>query len=181
MIMNTFIRIPKKIYRTIRKNLLPPNMEVEESAFVFAKVSKQEEKVVFEYNDCYFVTKDDYEIQTSSHIELKDDMRPRMIKRASDTGTSLIEIHSHLYSPAEFSGSDLYGFKEFVPHVWWRLKKQPYAAIVLSVKDFDSFVWIDSPDKPESLSELQLTRFLGSQKLEPNRLSSKGVHYGKLL
>ena len=68
-----------------------------------------------------------------------------------------LEVHSHLGKyPAEFSGSDYYGFEEFVPHVRWRLKGQPYAAIVFTKKDADGFVWLDRGNRPYRLRGIEI-------------------------
>jgi hypothetical protein len=79
-----------------------------------------------------------------------------MIKRAHDLNASVIELHSHPFSKhAEFSPSDLSGFSEFIPHVWWRLKGRPYAAIVLAPTGFDSLAWLENPTTPNGLLQIQ--------------------------
>jgi len=86
-------------------------------------------------------------IQTSYHIELADVVRARVIKRAHDLGATLIEMHSHLGKwPAQFSPSDIAGFHEWVPHVRWRLKGKPYAALVVTRRGFDGLAWIESEE-----------------------------------
>ena len=93
------------------------------------------------------VLTDDFVIQTSFHIELTDAVRARVIKRAHDLGATLVEMHSHLGKwPAQFSLSDIAGFHEWVPHVRWRLKGKPYAALVVTRKGFDGLAWIESED-----------------------------------
>ena len=68
---------------------------------------------------------------------------------------AIIELHSHVcLKGACFSPTDLQGFKEFVPHVWWRLNKKPYAAIVFSKSDFDAFVWVDDPEQYRQITEI---------------------------
>ncbi len=99
-------------------------------------------------------------------------MRPKIIKRAFDEQASIIEIHSHPYDlPARFSGSDLVGFEDFVPHVWWRLRGAPYSALVFSQTDFDGLVWVDNPRMPIQLEELKV----GIRSLQPNRLTLNGT------
>jgi hypothetical protein len=86
------------------------------------------------------------------HLELTDEMRARVIKRAHDLGACLGEFHSHRgRERPSFSPSDLLGFEEFVPHVWWRLKGRPYLAMVVSTEGLDGLVWRSGPRRPERL------------------------------
>ena len=97
-----------------------------------------------------------FKVQSAGYLELTDETKASIIKKAHDTESSLVEFHSHpSSSKASFSGSDLSGLEEFVPHVMWRLKKRPYAAVVVSRSNFDSLFWA-TPDRPELLSELDV-------------------------
>ena len=118
----------------------------------------------------------EYEYKSRYHIELKDGIRPKIIKMAADSDTSIIEIHSHPFAEqARFSYSDFSGFKEFVPHLFWRLKNKPYAAIVFSKNDFDSLAWMETPNIPEQTTEL----LIDEKHLFPNCLSlKKEIDYG---
>jgi hypothetical protein len=81
------------------------------------------------------------------HFELTDKTRAYVIKRAHDSDGCLIEGHSHDDpDPPALSASDLFGFREFVPHVWWRLHGRPYTALVVSQGGLDGFVWRRGPD-----------------------------------
>jgi hypothetical protein len=87
------------------------------------------------------------------HVVLADDVRPRVIKTAWDRNECLIEAHSHgPRGHAEFSPSDLLGFEEWVPHVTWRLRGRPYAALVVAGDKWDALVWIDrAPVAPAAI------------------------------
>src|SRR5579862_3125709 len=64
----------------------------------------------------------DFEIQTDFHVSLTESVRPRLIKDAWDSNSVLVEAHSHVDGdPAAFSRSDLAGFRDWVPHMLWRL------------------------------------------------------------
>jgi hypothetical protein len=103
------------------------------------------------------VERDGYEVQTAVHVALTDEKRIEMIKWAWEEGASLVEVHSHgSWDPAGFSGSDLYGFEEWVPHLWWRLKGRPYAALVMAASSFDALAWVDAADLAEQVEELQV-------------------------
>jgi hypothetical protein len=84
-----------------------------------------------------------FEHQSAYHVTLRDEIRPEIIKWASDADACLVEVHSHGDDGiAWFSPSDLYGFDEWVPHVRWRLRGRPYAAIVTAGDSFDALAWL---------------------------------------
>src|SRR6266487_1407438 len=106
-------------------------------------------------------------------MELADETRAQVIKRAHDLGASMVEFHSHPYPwPARFSESDRVGLEEFVPHVWWRLKGRPYAAVVVAPSGFDGLVWMTSPDRPEQLDGIAC----GDRLLRPTGLTLRHWH-----
>jgi hypothetical protein len=78
-------------------------------------------------------------------------------KWAWDAGASLVEAHSHGDTvPACFSPSDLLGLDVWVPHLRWRLRGRPYAAIVTAGDTFDAIAWIDGADQPEQIHHLEI-------------------------
>jgi hypothetical protein len=110
---------------------------VEQVAIVFATVDPQGDDIVFNAREVYLATPDDFEFHSGYHIELTDEARARIIKKAWDTGTTPVEFHSHPGDagdlwPAMFSASDMYGFSDYVPHCRWRLRGRPYLAVVVS-------------------------------------------------
>lgn len=114
---------------------------------------------------------DGFEAQTDRFIELTDEIRAKVIKRAHDLSATLVEFHSHLYqSKARFSESDLIGFNDFVPHVMWRLKRRPYVAIVVAGSTFDGLVWLADPKVPVNLTELRI----GPKSLSPTGTTLNG-------
>jgi hypothetical protein len=101
------------------------------------------------------VPADGFEGQSDLHLTLRDDVRADVIKWAWDNRACLIEAHSHRAGrPASFSPSDIWGFDEWVPHLWWRLRGRPYAAIVIAGDTFDALAWIDGADAPEQVEHL---------------------------
>jgi hypothetical protein len=102
------------------------------------------------------VVGDGYAVQTDQHVVVADETRAEMIQWAWRENLSLVEIHSHGdWAPAQFSGSDIYGFQEWVPHLWWRLRRRPYAAIVSAGDTFDAWAWTLDPQRPLQVSELE--------------------------
>lgn len=94
--------------------------------------------------------------QRELHVSLSDEARTAVIKWAMVEDGCLIEAHSHgKWSPATFSAFDLRMLDEWVPHLWWRLRRRPYAALVTSHVDFDALAWIDGPRMPEQIDGIE--------------------------
>ena len=96
-----------------------------------------------------------FEAQSDFHLTLRDDVRADVIKWAWDHNACLVEAHSHLPDgPASFSPSDIWGFEQWVPRVWWRLRGRPYAAIVTAGDTFDAVAWIEDAETPEQVEQI---------------------------
>lgn len=168
----SIIHIPKRIYKQIMGHLVHPQMSVEEVAFIFAHVfNTNSQKLQFKYVDWYPVAPDEFTIQTAGHVELKDEIRPTILQRATKLKCTIIEFHSHISNSSFFSGSDLYGFREFVPHIRWRLDGKPYAAIVVTKKDFDALVWLNGNNKPQLLTQIEITGIFFKKRIYPNGIT----------
>ena len=158
------VSVPKRIYRTVRRHLLPRWHRVEEAAFLYVVPTED----AFEYLEWFPVPASGFASRSAYYLELDDKTRAKVIKRAHDLGASIVELHSHLGRVRpRFSPSDLAGFRDFVPHVLWRLKYLPYFAVVMTRTGFDGFVWKSGPDTPERLHGIQV----GSLLLSPTKLS----------
>lgn len=138
------LRLPAAVFRAMRRHLLPVHSRLEQGAFLFSRyVVDEKRNPVFTYVDWMPLKTDDYAEQYQDYLELTDAARARIIKRAHDLDTCLMEFHSHPGPyPAAFSPSDMHGFAEFVPHVRWRLKGKPYAAVVIAPSGFDALAWV---------------------------------------
>lgn len=100
---------------------------------------------------------DAFEHQSEYHVSLRDEMRPEIIGWAARAGACLVEVHSHgEHGTPRFSPSDVFGFDQWVPHVRWRLKKRPYAAIVTAGERFDALAWIGTGVEPVQVQRLEL-------------------------
>jgi hypothetical protein len=98
-------------------------------------------------------------LQSDIHVRLSEAAQAEAIKWAWDQDACLIEAHAHgEHGGACFSPSDLYGFSEWVPHLWWRLGRRPYAAIVTAGEDFDGLAWIESPREATQVVAVELDR-----------------------
>jgi hypothetical protein len=164
------ILLPAGTHDEVLGHLLPAEAEHEEAAFAFVAPAKTA-SVTFAVLEWYAVPPDGFAYRSKYGIELTDATRATVIKRAHDLGASLVELHSHPYPrPAEFSPSDLAGFEEFVPHVWWRLKARPYFALVVAPGSFDALCWMSSPETPGPLGGLRI----GHRLLAPTNLTGRG-------
>lgn len=157
MIGNIFLEIPKDVYSSLRLHLLSDKTLDEQAAFAFVRQVNTGGCLTFQFLEWQPLYPSDFESQFEDYLELADHARARIIKRAHDLGSSLVEFHSHPHSKsASFSVSDRIGFEEFVPHIWWRLRGKPYLAVVVSKKSFDVLVWTDDPLKPQKLDAIKV-------------------------
>ena len=162
------LHLPREVHEALLAHLLPPHRGPEEAAFVFARVVEAARSCTFEYVEWFAVPADGFMSRSRFHFELSDATRATLIKRAHDLDVSLIEFHSHHGPwPAGFSGTDWAGFEEFVPHVRWRLRGRPYAAVVVTLTGFDALVWHGATDEPRPLDAI----VVDGQRQEPTRRS----------
>lgn len=156
--MSGVIEISDAAWRELRDHLLPPNSQIEEGAFLLARHEQTDGKhTVFRHIETILLKRQDFASQEDDYLELADETRGRLIKRAHDLEASLVEFHSHPGPyPACFSPADLHGFSEFVPHVLWRLKQRPYAAVVVAPSGFDGLIWSPPAHQPMALKALSI-------------------------
>jgi len=157
MTVPILIDLPSNIKDELWAHLMPKGFLSEGAAFVFVSNCQEADAYVFTFLDWFPVPSTGFSSRSSFHLELKDEIRGLVIKKAHDLGVSIIEFHSHSGRwPASFSGSDLSGLEEFVPHVWWRLKGRPYGAVVVARSGFDGLIWLHSPGKPLRLDAIRV-------------------------
>ena len=97
-----------------------------------------------------------FESRSDFHLTLRDEVRADVIKWAWDNDACLVEAHSHLDAGlASFSPSDISGFEQWVPRLWWRLRARPYAAIVTAGETFDALAWIEGASDPEQVRHIE--------------------------
>jgi hypothetical protein len=108
--------------------------------------------------------------RSAFRFELDHATQAEVVKRAHDHDSCIIEFHSHL-SPAtaSFSGTDISGLCEWVPHVRWRLQQRPYAALVVVPGTFDALLFSDTGSLPRSLNLLTV----GEAQLRPTGITIK--------
>jgi hypothetical protein len=172
------IVIESERFDALQKHLFPEDFAGERAAFLFAKTVSDGRTVQFDAVEHLLVDESGVRYSSLGYLELTDETRGRVIKRAHDLETSLVEIHSHrLPFPAEFSPTDIDGLREFVPHVWWRLRGRPYLAVVAAPESFDGLAWIHDAESAECLDELMI----GDRVMQTTGRSMKGWYkeYGE--
>lgn len=170
------IDLPLNVKEALWTHLLPRRFVSEEAAFLFVRSEEEASGCIFRPLDWYTVLPLGFSSRSAFHFELTDETRGAVIKRAHDLGASLVEFHSHSGRwPATFSASDLSGFEEFVPHVWWRLRGRPYGAVVVGRSGFDGLMWLHDPHGPVHLDGILVEgRLLKATKLSLLRLERYG-------
>lgn len=156
--MGGVINMTDAAWRELRNHLLPPDSQLEEGAFLLARHTQTVgQHLVFQHLETILLRRSDFNHQQCDYLELTDEARARVIKRAHDNNASLIEFHSHPGPyPACLSQADMQGLREFVPHVLWRLKQRPYAAVVVAPSGFDGLVWSPPDRQPVSLHSVTI-------------------------
>jgi hypothetical protein len=148
----TVIAATGEIYRSARDHL---RGRIEQVGFFLADFD--EGRSAFVLSEWRPMPPEAFEFQSSYHVTLRDEIRPEIIKWAWDAGACLIEVHSHGDEGfAGFSPSDIWGLDEWVPHVRWRLRGRPYAAIVTAGDTFDALAWLDGTGEPSQVERLEV-------------------------
>ena len=141
-------------------------------AFMFARVFKKEGVVSFDFIDMDLVQ--EHELESSGYygIELGEDIWNRIMAKAFRLNASLIEAHSHPFSEKNvgFSQYDMKGFKELVPHLWWRMGGVPYGALVFGQRDFDALFWTENPHNYQLLHSIITNE---GRKLKPTNITAQ--------
>jgi hypothetical protein len=98
------------LHAALWAHLLPENNRHEQAAFLFCRSKAEGDYVALEAIDAAFLQAADFAAQYRDYLELTDECRIGLIKRAHGLGAALAEFHSHPGPwPAAFSPSDRYG------------------------------------------------------------------------
>lgn len=147
--------MPTEIHDAILGHLFPKGDRREQGGFLFCRFEEMTQ--MFDVMEWLPLTGTDYASQERDYLELSDETRAGLIKKAHDMGASLVEIHCHPgQAKVAFSLADWMGFRDFVPHIRWRLAKRPYGALVYGYGCVDGFAWVDDSKQPISISGIQV-------------------------
>jgi hypothetical protein len=152
--MPVSLEVSGELYVPLIRHLLRPHGVDEEAAFLFTRSVSSDRGLRLVAEESILLAPDAFSFRSARYLELTDLTQRMLIKRAHELGAGLVEVHSHPKFGAEFSGSDKQGLREFVPHVWWRLKGKPYAAIVVAPHGFDALAWVADPRVPQMLESM---------------------------
>lgn len=162
------IVIPAAVHSLVMHHLLPHTAYDEEAAFLFLRDEASANAQTLTFIDWLPVERSGFAYQSAGYLELADDMRPLLLRRAHELSACLVEMHSHPYDyPAAFSSTDLNGLADFVPHVRWRLKGRPYVAIVVAPSGFDALAWCGPSNQPITVESI----LAGDDILRPTNLT----------
>lgn len=169
------ISLSQAVYQSLIDHLLPKGSDDEEAAFLFVRGDCNSAQPVLTVIDWFGVDRAGFATQSSGYLELVDEMRPTLIKRAHDLAACIVEMHSHPHPwPAAFSPTDLRGLNEFVPHVRWRLKGKPYVAVVVAPTGFDALAWTNESGKSEEILGISIDGTL----LRPTAITFANLNAG---
>lgn len=162
------LHLAEDAYARLQDHLFPPHdPENEQCAFLFTR-PRNGAAPDLEVVEMLLIPPAGFEVQSPHYLELTDETRAGLIKRAHDLEAGLVEVHTHPgWRTAGFSYSDLSGFDEFVPHVMRRLPGRPYLAIVVTPRDFDALVWLEYRSAPSPLEFLSV----GTRRMRPTGLT----------
>jgi hypothetical protein len=149
----TSLSMPASTYAELIAHL--SSRKVEQVAFLFTGPPLPARPL--RVSEIHRVPREGFDYQSDYHVALTDAVRGQVIKRAHDLEGCLVEVHSHAEGPPVwFSGSDLRGFADWVPHVRWRLRRRPYIALVFAGQAFDALVWEGEDQAPTPLASLEV-------------------------
>ena len=165
------LKLDKDLQSRLWSHLLRKDTMREQAAFLFCMTEPADDGISFVAVDQVFLGPEDFVAQHTDYLELMDETRIRLIKRAHVLEASLAELHSHPGPwPAAFSLSDRTGLKETVPHMRWRLQERPYLAVVVAPSGFDALVWSRHARIPEPLTGIDV----GGEFMTPTNFSLGG-------
>jgi len=162
--MSHEIFITADVLHRVRHHLF--QNQLEQAAFLFATTETKDEAVRFHVEDFYLVPTSGWDVQMDVYLEMTAEERAKILKRARDRNTAIIDCHSHPHSQEEvwFSPSDHVGITEFAQYVRWKLKAKPFAALVFGETSIDGVVWQGDFACAEPLATLSI---VGQGRLRP--------------
>ncbi len=162
--MRYVVTIPRDLVRSLRVHLF--QNELEQGAFLFARMVETLEELHIEAVDAYLIPPDGWQVQLEAYLEMSDAERAKIMKIARDGNFAVVDCHSHPGSEDHvwFSPSDRDGITEFAAYAKWKLDGKPYTAMVWGESSVDAVAWCGSFTEARRVSEVRIagsaTRFL---------------------
>ena len=136
------LRLSEALYNAAWAHLRPEASTLEEAGVLYGTADHVGEGIEFTAFEWRGIQPHEFATRNEYFIELDDDVRAGVIKRAHNLNACLIEFHTHpMPGGACFSPSDIKGLKELAPQLLWRLKKRPYVAVVVAPDGLDALAW----------------------------------------
>ena len=146
------IAVAEELYRQAREHL---RGHIEQVGFFLARFDTEGQMFVLQ--EWRPMPPEAVTFQSAYRVKLRDEIRPEIIKWAWDADACLVEVHSHGDGGhAGFSPSDVWDLEEWVPHVRWRLRGRPYAAIVTAGDSFDALAWLTGSAEPAQVDRIEV-------------------------
>jgi hypothetical protein len=143
--------ISENLYRALRKHLFKGKEE--QGAFLFAIDATGFSEMTLKVEDVYLIPPEAWDVQKSYYLELSQTEKVKIMLMARKRNCHLIECHSHRsrYGMKFFSPSDIYGLKEFITYVRWKLPGKKYGALVWTKKSLYGELWDPNSLSPHTL------------------------------
>jgi hypothetical protein len=152
--MKTTIVLPAGLPQQLRAHLF--QNELEQGAFLYARPQIDADGVCLEVAEAFFVPPEGWAIQTEVHLEMKNEMRAKIMQQAWAGDFAAIDCHSHPHANGQvwFSPSDKWGITDFAAYAKWRLGGKPFAAIVWGWSSADAVVWHGDFTAPQRVDRI---------------------------
>lgn len=153
--MVILVSIPREKYRFIRAHLFKGAKE--QGCFLFADTRLEGAVVNMQVKGMHLIKENRWDHQSDFHLDLKEDEKVKVMRKAKKSGYDLIECHSHRFSGvAKFSQSDISGLDAFVRYIWWKLPGKIYGALVWTKNDIAGDAWLPKKASPIIISEIRI-------------------------
>lgn len=148
--------ISVRMSREHRTKLLSHLFASEAEAGAFLLADWQPSEAEFVVDTLLIPDEEDIAFASPYHLAISEDFVGEAIRAAWDGGRCLVEVHCHTDARwvAAFSPSDLQGLGQLVPHIRWRLRGRPYAALVFTTAGFAGLAWVDGQSVPTPIHAL---------------------------
>lgn len=154
--MKYAVTVPPAAEREVRAHLFQNDLE--QGAFLFASPSQSGDIITLAVVDAYLVPPEGWDVQHDVYLEMSDEERARIMKRARDGRTAIIDCHSHPDSGTSvaFSPSDRHGITQFAAYAKWKLEGRPYTALVWGEASIDAVAWYGDFNEARPVDEIRL-------------------------
>lgn len=153
--MRVTLSFTEQQYSLVRTHLFKGKKE--QGCFLFVGRTINTSSIELKVRDIHIIEATGWSYQSSFHLELDEKEKVKVMLKARQHDSDLIECHSHrLDGSSTFSPSDVHGLEEFVQYVWWKLSGKIYGAIVFTKSDVQGKIWLPKQNNPMSINEIKV-------------------------